>query len=444
MISVTRLAIRGAGRSFSQAADRFFGISEKRSSVGTEVLAGVSTFLSLAYIFVVNPALLGQAGADRSAVLFATVVTSALATLLMGVWARLPFVLAPGMETNSYVAFFVVGSLGFTWREALGACFWSGVIFVGLTLLRIRERIIEAIPERMKAGLSLSVGVFLGLVALRIAGLFSSQAISIAGLTSPLAMVFYISVASVLLFDRLQMRTAVLGSIALGTVLCHVLGVSTDAGRPVALSSGMLGAVGEIDLTVITRPRIWSVVLILFLIDFYGSVAKFIGLSRRTTILERGRVPRLKQALLIDGAATCFGAAVGTSCITTYVESGVGIGVGGRTGVTSIVCATLMLSCLLAAPLLSLVPLVATAGALVLVGIKLCPSVAELRACSFPDLSILLLMQLVVVATFAIDRAMLAGFLAYIVLDVCARRAPNPYAVASAILLVLGTWLQAR
>lgn len=162
--------------------DRYFRITEKGSSLGTEVLAGCSTFLALSYIFVVNPAILAHAGMDRSVVLFATIVASGAATIAMGLWARLPFVLAPGMEMNAYVAFYVVSTLGFTWQEALGAVFWAGVICVVLSIARIREEIINAIPDRMKSSLALSVGAFLGLVALKVAGLLVYDGVTLSGL----------------------------------------------------------------------------------------------------------------------------------------------------------------------------------------------------------------------------------------------------------------------
>jgi adenine/guanine/hypoxanthine permease len=418
----------------------FFGINKRNTSIQIEVLAGISTFLSLSYIFVVNPAILSQTGMDKSFVLFATIVASALATLVMGVWARLPFVLAPGMEMNAYVAFFVVGSLGFTWQQALGAVFWSGVVFIILTVFRVREKIIDAIPPRMKSGLSLSVGVFLGLVALKIAGVLRYEDINIKGFgdfASPLALVFYASLALVLVLDRLRVRAAVLISIILATLFCHLLGIGSDGEQPAELSRAMFAGIGKLDSGVIANPKILSVILILFLVDFYGSIAKFIGLTMNTDIMVNGKLPRIKEALSIDGIATIFGSFLGTTNPTTYVESGVGIGVGGRTGLTSIVCGLLMLSCFFIAPLLKFVPVVATTGVLLFVGIKLCPPLHELKSYTKVDLFVMGIMQITVVATFAIDRAMV-----YILIDLFARRRPNPYLVGSTVLLAIGAVLQ--
>lgn len=423
---------------------RYFGIDGQNTTLRVEVLAGLSTFLSLSYIFVVNPAILAQAGMDRNAVLFATVIASATATLVMALWARLPFVLAPGMEINAYVAFFVVGSLGYTWQQALGAIFWSGVLFVVLTLTRVRERIIEAIPDRMKTGLSLCVGVFLGLVALKIAGLLRYEGVQVRGfgdLVGPRAWVFYGGLATVLVLERLKIRADVLLTILLAAALCRILGIqapSTEAG----LSSSLFAAVGQADLSVLIDPKSWSIILILFLVDFYGSVAKFIGLTMNTPIVVDGKLPRLREALLIDGGATLLGSGLGTSTILVYVESGVGIAAGGRTGLTALVCGILMLLTFAVAPLLQFIPVEATTGVLAFVGVKLCPPLRQLKSYQIIDFVALAVMQIIVVATFAIDRAMLAGFFLYLVADLFVGRRPNPYLIGSTILLAIGAVLQ--
>ena len=425
---------------------RFFDFAAKQSSFQVEVLAGLSTFLSLSYIFVVNPAILSQAGMDKSAVLFATIMASAVATIVMGLWPNLPFVLAPGMELNAYVAFFVVGSLGFNWRQALGAVFWSGVLFIVLTLMRIRRRVIDAIPERMKAALAFSVGVFLFLVALKIAGLLRYDGVQLVGLgrfTSRTALVFYTSLVFVLLLEKFKVRGSVLISILIAAGLCHVLELR-DPEQQAQLSRQMLVGIGALDLGVIVDPRMLSVILILFLIDFYGSIAKFVGLSLNTSLVVNGQLPQLKNALLIDGAATVFGSTIGTSSIIVYVESAVGIGAGGRTGLTAVTCGILMLGCFALSHVLGVVPIVATTGALAFVGIKLFPSLRELRTFSAVDNIALILMPLAVIGTFAIDRAMLVGFSVYALNDLIKLRKANPYIIGSIILLALGAYLQMR
>lgn len=423
----------------------YFGLEEHGTTFTTEIVAGVSTFLSLSYIFVVNPAILSNAGMDKSFVLFATIVASATATLVMGLWARLPFVLAPGMEMNAYVAFLVVNVMGFSWQDALGAVFWSGLLCIIVTASRAREKIIEAIPDRMKSALSLCVGVFLALVAFKVSGILRYEGIKIIGVGnffSHNAVALYICLALILVFERFKLRAAVLFAIILASVFCHWIGIGNDTEQPAQLSMAMFEGIGKLNIGIILHPEMLSVILILFLIDFYGSVAKFIGLTSSTNLMRDGRLPGMREALYVDGIATVGGASLGTTSLITYVESGVGIGVGGRTGLTAIVCAVLMFGCFLIAPLLQYVPVVATTGALVYVAIKLCPSPSEIKTFPRPDLIIMILMQLTVIWFFAIDKAMLIGCLGYIANEYRGSRKPNPYLVGSVVMLLIGTLFQ--
>jgi adenine/guanine/hypoxanthine permease len=430
--------------SIGARVDRYFAIEAKGSSLQTEVLAGLSTFLSLSYIFVVNPAILAQAGMNKSAVLFATIITSGVATILMGMWARLPFAVAPGMEMNAYVAFFVVGAMGFSWQQALGAVFWSGVLFLILTVTRVRQNIIEAIPDRMKSALSLSVGVFLALVALKIAGILRYEGVNIQGFGSFWtidALALVISLALVLTLSKLRIAGAVMIAIVLTSALCHAAGLVVGE-RAAGLSFEMLSSIGKMAPGIILNPRILSVILILFLIDFYGSVAKLIGLSTQTSIMKSGKLPRLREALLIDSTGTAAGAFLGTSSVTVYVESAVGIAVGGRTGLTAVVCGVLMLSCFGLAPFLHYIPVIATTGALIFVAFVLCPSIGDLKSLGWIDIVAMVMMQIFVIATFALDRAMLAGFAVYGISSLYSTRRVNMYLLGSILLLALGVWLQ--
>lgn len=426
--------------------DRFFGIRALGSSIPVEILAGVSTFLSLSYIFVVNPAILAEGGMDKSAVLFATITASALATIAMALWARLPFAVAPGMEMNSYVAFFVIGSLGLSWQQAMGAVFWSGVIFVALTASGIRQRIIDSIPHRMKAGLAFCVGAFLALIGLKLSGILVYQGVTLHGVghvftREVLALVFGLGVA--LALERLRIRAAVLLSIIGTSIFCQFIGLGASPSSSATTSSGgLFSALGQFDLSVIANPRSFSAIIILFVLDFYGSVAKFIGLTENTSIMVDGKVPRIGRALCVDGGATMAGAGLGTSSLIAYVESAVGIGVGGRTGLTALVCGLLMLTCYVLAPFIGYIPIHATTGVLVLIGIKLCPPLRDLAAYTRADRVILALMLVTVAVTFAIDRAMLVGFLGYLIALLFRREKPNPFLIVSTLLLFLGFALQ--
>src|SRR5579862_749194 len=209
--------------------DKFFGISRRGSNVKTELLAAVSTFLSLSYIFVVNPAILSAMGVSTSAIFFATILGSVVTTLLMGLWAKLPFAVAPGLEMNAYVAYVVVGLMGFTWQGALGAVFWSGALTVIFSFTPLRVNVVKAIPDKLKAGLAAAVGVFLMLVALKVSGMLLYTGVQLTGiglLASSQAIVFYVGLALVLLFKWLKVRGAIILSIIGAAIVAHFVGVT--------------------------------------------------------------------------------------------------------------------------------------------------------------------------------------------------------------------------
>ncbi len=421
----------------------FFNFEKHNAKMRTETIAGLSTFLALSYIFVVNPSILAEGGFNKNAALFATIIVSAIATIVMGVWAKKPFALAPGMEMNAYVAFFVIAGMGFGWQQALGAVLWSGVIFLILTFTSIRQKIIMAIPDKMKSGIALSVGVFLILIALRLAGGLVYEGVVLDGLGTLLSvegLVFGLGLILLLVLKKLKVPGSVLISIIAAAVAAHLLGIGAVA-EPITVSRDMLSAVFQIDIGVIADPRMWSVILILFLVDFYGSVAKFIGLTQNTSILdEDGTMPQMQEALSVDGAATVVGATFGTTSLTTFVESGVGISEGGRTGFTAVVAGVAMLAVFVAAPLINLVPVIATTGALAWVGISMFPKKEELKKYSAVDILTVLVMIGVTIATFAVDKALLFGFVVYIIglLLTGRRKEVNIYIVLSAVLLSIG------
>tara|TARA_Y100000310_G_C20675937_1_gene813031 strand:- start:81 stop:1388 length:1308 start_codon:yes stop_codon:yes gene_type:complete len=424
----------------------YFEFAKHGTNFKTEILAGVSTFLALSYIFVVNPSILGEAGMNKSMVLFATIVASFLATFFMGVWAKKPFVLAPGMEMNAYVAFFVILGLGFTWQQALGAVLWSGILFMILTLTGIRKKIIQAIPDKMKSGLALSVGVFLMLIALRLSGVLIYEGVLLKGigvLFSPMAYVLYFGLAVVLILRKLKVRGSILISIILASIVAHLLGLGST-GEAIVISKEMFSGILQLDFGVILNPKILTVILVLFIVDFYGSVAKFIGLTRNTSIVRQdGTLPKMKETLSVDGLATIAGAGLGTTSLTTYVESGVGIAEGGRTGFTAVVCSILMLSFIALTPLVNLVPLIATTGALFWVGIHLFPTREELKKYRIIDILSVVAMIVATVWTFSIDKALLFGFIIFIGGLVLTGRFKeiNKYMVISTVLILIGTLL---
>ena len=424
--------------------DQFFGFKNLGSSFKTEIFAGVSTFLALSYIFVVNPAILSAAGMNKSGVFFATIVGSVISTLAMGLWANKPFAVAPGLEMNAYVAYVVVGILGFSWQGAMGAVFWSGALTVIMSFTNLRVSIVEAIPAKLKFGLAAAVGVFLMLIALKVSGILAYQGIQVQGLgllNSKEALVFWVGLVLVVVFKMFKLKGSVLLSIIGASVAAHFLGISQAADQ-ISWNKEMFSTVWALDFSIIFNPKIFSVVLILFILDFYGSIAKFIGLTQNTPIVDsEGKLPKLKEALIVDGAGTVFGAGLGTSNLITYVESAVGIGEGGRTGLVAVVCAILMSLFLFLTPVINLVPVVATTGALFFVGLSLFPW-KDIKS-GIIESTPLLIMVLVTIWTFGLDKAMFAGFASFIFLKLIKVQFKeiNAYLVASTLLLALSIFL---
>lgn len=421
----------------------FFGISDRGSTIRIEIFAGLSTFLSLSYIFVVNPAILSAAGISPSAAFFATIIGSVITTLLMGLWARLPFAVAPGLEMNAYIAYVVVGVLGFTWQGALGAVFWSGVLTILCSYTSLRVNIIRAIPDKLKSALGSAVGVFLMLIALKVSGILAYNGIQLKGvgqLGSNEAIIFFTGLILVAILKYFRVHGAVLLSIIGASILAHFLGIS-QAIEPIRLSKDFFAGTFALDWGIIFNPKIWSVVLVLFILDFYGSIAKFIGLTRNTSVIDKeGNLPRMKEGLIVDGFGTVIGAVTGTSNLITYVESAVGIGEGGRTGLVAVVVAILMSSFLLLIPVINLIPVVATTGALFFVGLSLFPAKNELKKYSWTEGLALAMMVLVTILTFGLDKAMFAGFFTLIAGKLISKKwnEVNIYLVGSTLLLFLG------
>jgi AGZA family xanthine/uracil permease-like MFS transporter len=436
--------------------DRYFQVTARRSSLRTEILAGVSLYFSLAYILVVNPAILAKGGFNPSSVLFATAVASGLISILMGVWARLPFALAPGLEMNGFVAFSAIGVMGLTVGQALGAVFWSGVLCVLLTWLPLRGLIIRSIPAGLQSNLALSVGVFVLTIGLFLAKLVVFDGGLPSGVGSPLsyeAIALYIGLTFCIglrlsygagsSFIRAAAGASFLVAILASCVFCRSVGIAADGAT--SLSTEMFSGIGLLDWWPFSHGATWTVFLVLFLIDFYGSIGKFIGLTAATNLRSREQgVIGLEKAMYVDGIGTMGGALLGTTSVITYVESAIGIHAGGRTGIVAITCGVLMLASLVFTPLVSLVPVVATSGVLVYVGYALFPRDAWLSG-EFGtfDVVVGVLMAIVSFVTFSLDKAMLLGFGAYAVQplfrkDVCW----NSVLVVSCILLFISVAVQ--
>lgn len=432
----------------------YFLLSERESTLSTEVVAGISTYLSLAYIFIVNPAILSNAHMDPGMVLFATAVASGLTTLVMGLWAKLPFAVAPGLEMNGFFAFYVVGALGLSWQDALGTVFWSGILYLILALLPVRQRIVDSIPTGLKINIGVSVGVFVATIGLKLAkiisfkdGLPNLAAWHFSTLSTNEARILYVGllISLVLGLRRFRIKGGMLIAIIISAVVCKGLGI----GLPVSahISSNIFAELGSLHVTsVLYNPHFLPVTLTFLIINFFGDIGKFIGLTASAkSILINRKVPHMEKALYTDASGTILGSILGTSNLITYVESAVGIAAGGRTGITAIVCGFLMLASLIFTPLVGFVPVEATSGILVYVGWLLLP-IHQYRKgeglFSTFDLSIAAAMGIISFVFFDLNMAMLLGFLAYTIYELIKQRKFNTWLTITTLALTVAVVVQ--
>ena len=406
----------------------YFDIVARGSSVKREILAGVATFLSVAYIFVVSPSILSAAGIDLTSAFVATAIAATLATFAMGFWANLPFAVAPGLTMSSYFSFVVVKQMGFTWQQALATVFLSGVLCFVLTALPLRRRLIESIPLGLKRAIATMVGVFVASIGLLLTNVIATGhpliSVDLAGLNpignpSIWVLLTGLGLCAALSNDRVNLPGGTVIAIA-GACIVYWATVAAPA-TPAAASSDGLAAVGQLDFTILAGTSFIVPMLIFFILDFFEGVGEFIGLTTHTSIQDpEGNVPNLERGLYVDGVATAAGSLLGTSSLIIFVESAVGIKAGGRTGLTAVTCAVLMgivagIGYFFSSAL-TLIPAAAAAGVLVFVGIVLVTSsVAGMRdghLGSF-DVAVSAAMAILSFATFSMDKPLAFGFAAY-------------------------------
>ena len=448
--------------------ERLFKLSENKTTVKTELMAGITTFMTMAYILAVNPSILADAGMDPTAVLLATALASFIGTACMALMANLPFVLSAGMGLNAYLAYTVVLGMGYSWQLALLAVFAEGLIFIVLSLTNVREAIFNAIPLTLKRGVSVGIGLFIAFIGLQNAKLvvnddatlvtitsffenFSSQ-----GITALLAIVG-------LLFTAILHIRGVKGAILVGIIFTWVAGIVCQLTGvyipdpvngfysliPEAVISFDFSKLGEtfgqcfnVDWSVI-RPLDFVVVIFAFLfVDLFDTLGTLIGVATKAKMLdEEGHLPNLRPALMADAIGTSVGAVLGTSTITTFVESASGVAAGGRTGLTAMVSGVLFLLATLFAPLFTAIPSFATAPALIMVGFLMVSSVTEIR---FDDdnLTEAIPAYIAIIAMplfYSISEGISLGIISYVVLNLFTGKGKKvtPLMYVLAVLFIL-------
>jgi len=399
--------------------EQLFKISARHSSIRKELLAGLTTFMAMSYVLFVNPSLLAQAGMDHGAVFVATCLAAALGCVLMGLLANLPIALAPGMGLNAFFTYVIVLEQGYSWQTALAAVFFSGCLFLLLSIFKIREWIINSIPLPLKLGIAAGIGMFLALIALKTANIIVASPatlVTLGDLHSPQVL---LAIAGFFLIFALAHRgwhSAVLVSILLVTLAAWWLG-DTEFSGIVAMPPSLAPTFMQLDFTAALTLSIIPVVLTLLFLDLFDTSGTLVAVTQKAGLLQAdGKVPDLSRALVADSSASMVGALLGTSTTTSYVESTSGVAAGGRTGLTAIVTGLLFLLALWFSPLAAMVPGYATAGALLYVATLMLTSLQHVEwddmLQAVPVAVVLIMMPL----TFSIADGIGMGFISYAVL----------------------------
>ena len=419
--------------------DRYFKLAEHDTNVRAEATAGTTTFLAMAYITIVNPAILSDAGMDFGAVFVATCIAAAVGTLVMGVYANYPIAQAPGMGQNAFFTFGVVLGMGHAWQTALGAVFISGVIFVALSVLPVREWLVNAIPRDLKLGMASGIGLFLGFIALKNAGIVVDHADTLVALGDIVSLEPIICIAGFVIIVALsahRFRGAVITGILAATSVGWVFG---DVGFNgfVAMPPSLAPVFLQLDIQAALQWSMVTVILSMLIVDVFDTAGTLVGVASRARLVDSdGKLPRLRKALLSDSTATVVGAVAGTSSTTSYVESAAGVEAGGRTGLTAVICGLLFLGCLFFAPLAQSVPPYATASALLFVAAVMAQSLADVDWNDVTESAPAVITAIAMPLSFSIAEGIGLGFISYILIKIVSGRARECSLAAYLIALI--------
>lgn len=419
--------------------ERYFQLSAHGTTVKTELLAGLTTFLTMAYIIFVNPDILSAAGMPKDSVFVATCLAAALGSAIMGLYANYPIALAPGMGLNAYFAFAVVKGMGFTWQMALGAVFISGCLFILISLFKLREAIVNAIPRSLKFAISAGIGLFLAIIGLKNAGLIAAHPatfVTLGDLHQPGPVLAVIGFFIIVALEQRKVPGAIIIGILAVTVAAIALGLAPFGGI-VAMPPSIAPTFLQMDIVGAFNTGLLTVILTFFLVELFDASGTLIGVAHRAGLLDKdGKLPRLKRALLADSTAIAAGAALGTSSTTAYIESAAGTSVGGRTGLTAVTVAVLFLAALVFAPLAGTVPAFATAPALCYVAVLMLRGLAEIEWDDLTEAAPAVVTAITMPFTFSIAHGIAFGFITYAAVKLLAGRVKELPVMVAVIAVV--------
>ncbi|WP_420825928.1 NCS2 family permease [Clostridium taeniosporum] len=424
--------------------ERTFKLSESNTTIKTEIIAGITTFLTMAYIIAVNPDFLSQTGMDKGAVLTATCLTAGLTTIFMGIYANLPFSLASGMGLNAFFAFTVCGAMKIPWQVALTAVFLEGIIFIILSLTKIREIVVNSIPTSLKIAVSAGIGLFIAFIGFQNAGIVindNATLVTLGTFKDPRAVISIIGIIIIGILIHKKVKGAMLCGILSCTIISWIYALIIGPAKAaetykIFLPTGLFGVhsiapiAGKLDFSVFTTIKgvamIISVLLTFLFVDFFDTVGTLVGVASKANMVdENGNVLRARQALLVDSIGTTMGALIGVSTVTTYVESSAGVAEGGRTGLTSIMSGILFLFAALFAPIFMAIPSCATAPALIIVGLLMMQNITKIDFYNYTEAIPVFLTIILMPLTYSIATGLMFGVVSYVLFNLFCRKKEN-------------------
>ena len=428
--------------------EKLFALKEKGSNAKTEVIAGITTFFTMVYIVFVNPSILGIAGMDTQVVFVTTCLIAAFGTIAMGLLSNLPIALAPAMGLNAFFAFVVVQKLGYSWQVGMGAIFLGSVGLFLLTLLKIRYWFMASIPHGLRVGIGAGIGLFIALIGFKNMGIVVPNAdtlVALGDLHDPKVLLGVLGFFVIVILSAKGIHSGVLISIALITGLALIFDPAVAFHGIVSMPPSLDSVVGQVDVAGAFDLGLIGIIFSFLLINLFDSSGTLIAVTTKAGFADKqGRFPRMKQALFVDSTAAMAGSLMGTSAVSTYIESGSGVSVGGRTGLTAVVIGVLFLLTIFFSPLASVVPAYATAGALVFVGILMASSLIEVKWDDLTEATPAFITTAMMPFTYSITEGIAFGFISYCVMKACTGRFKeiNPsVAVVSILFLIKFVWV---
>lgn len=427
--------------------EKLFKLKEMGTDVKTEVLAGISTFLTMAYIIAVNPGILSATGMPFDAVFVATCIAAALGTAIMGLWANYPVALAPGMGLNAFFTFGVVLGMGQSWEVALGCVFWSGIIFMALSAFKVREWIINSIPGSLKTGISVGIGLFLAFIGMQNAGVIVNNdavLVGIGDVASPSVLLTFVGFA---IITALHQR-GVLGSVIIGMAVVTVIGAFlglVEFHGVAKMPTGLSATFFKLDIMGAIEAGLFAVIFAFLFVDLFDTSGTLVAVADKGGLMDKdGKLPRLGRALMADSTASVAGAVLGTSTTTSYIESGAGIASGGRTGLTALTTAALFILALFFSPIAQMIPPFATSAALIFVAVLMISSIAKIQWEDLTEAAPAVITAIMMPLTYSIAEGIAIGFIAYTVIKLVAGKGNDVSVsvyVISALAVLKFIWL---